>query len=297
MKHRRTGKTAYIERPLRAILSGPRRSFYHRRHLKGYRPFSALLWHYSTNIGAISAPPSADAYHDQRHAQERGCLAGCGSLFLEGWPSCFWCRRVAGIPNPLELRAPYCNPSLGYGYGAFVIATTWGWLINPSNDPVISAIGFLLGVVGFAITLGGFAVAYRRLVKLEAASEAARVAVENFKLRVTYYDALRDVAGAQYALETARRHLDNPGWRHVYNCFEDARKSIVHVVPSISDDDLLYKELQLLVDIQAKACTKIDKHLIDPSRSAPDISGLRSSIRSQLDVMIKVQHHLGQRAA
>lgn len=179
-----------------------------------------------------------------------------------------------------------------------MITAAWRWLVDPNNDAVISAIGFILGVIGFAITLGGLAVALRRLRKLETAAVAAQSAVENFRLRIVHYDAATDASEAHYALQTTRRHLNNDGWREAAESYEDARSAMMRVQPYLAQAERqLVEEVDKMIAQLNKHCTTIERGVGDPLRKMPDKASLSSSLRRHLDIVQRVQRHLEQRAS
>lgn len=178
-----------------------------------------------------------------------------------------------------------------------MISAAWKWLVAPANALTVSAIGLILGAVGFAITLGGFFLALRRIHKLETAAEAAQAAVEGFKLRVIQYDAANDAAEARYALQSTKRHLNNDGWRDVSDTYEDARRALARLLPSIiAQSDKLGSEVELVIIQIDKHCSNVERAVNDPSKKMPDKATLHGSLRRQLDVVHRVQQYLEQRA-
>jgi hypothetical protein len=173
----------------------------------------------------------------------------------------------------------------------------WLWLIDPKNAQTLTAWGFVIGVAGFAITLAGFALAYWRLSKLETASGAATTAVQNFKLRVTQYDAANDAAEARYAILSARRHLDNDAWRDVVESYEDARRAMLRIGPgALGDDPAILEEIRKMNVHIDKLCTIIDRATNDPQKAYPDKTTTLKSIRKHQDTIYRVNQVLQQRS-
>jgi hypothetical protein len=162
----------------------------------------------------------------------------------------------------------------------------------------ISAWGFVLGVIGFVITLAGFAIALRKLQKLESTTRAAQQAVESFKLRVVQYDAAYDAGEARYALQSSRRHLNNDGWRDVAESYEDARRSMLRLLPILlNDQHNLGPEVERMVDQIDKQCIIVERWLGDPSKPKPNKANINGSLRRHLDIIQRVLHHLEQRTS
>jgi hypothetical protein len=179
-----------------------------------------------------------------------------------------------------------------------LVHSGWLWLTDPKNNQTVAGLSFILGAAGFAITLAGFALAYWRIRRLETAADAAAAAVRDFKLRIVQYDAANDASEARYALLSARRHLNNDGWRDVAESFEDGRRAILRMMPSFATiDPELHKDVEKFTSHASKVCLIIDKGLNDPSKPFPDKAGLNSSLRKHLDTIQRVQSILQQKAS
>jgi hypothetical protein len=97
------------------------------------------------------------------------------------------------------------------------------------SSGVAQAIAFWATIGGLIVGVFGFWKTLQQIKLVKSATEAAEDAISNLKFKVARYDASRDLSQASYAVETAKRCLDNESWRDASDAYEDARKALVRV--------------------------------------------------------------------
>lgn len=168
------------------------------------------------------------------------------------------------------------------------------WIADPTSVPFWKAADFWFGAIGFVITIIGFRVGLKRLRAVEAASSAATAAVLAFKFKVRAYDAAKDAAEAQYALQSALRHLDGPAWLHVQTSLDDATSAMKRVSPQLQQPPprMSARLKQFHSDID-KIIISIDQGIRDPER-LPDIADVGRLIRSYREYVSEIQQIMDQ---
>jgi len=173
----------------------------------------------------------------------------------------------------------------------------WLWLIDPKNNAVITAFALVLGVAGLAVTLAGFGIGWLKLRRIESATNAAKNAVESFKLRLSQYDAVNDATEARYALASIRRHISNGGWKDVAETYDQVRVSTMRLISALKESDLqMLDDLTIMHEQISKFCGTVDVSLDDTSRKFPDKPKTYKMIRDHEDKLEVIKHKLQERA-
>lgn len=138
---------------------------------------------------------------------------------------------------------------------------------------------FWIGAIGFVITIATFGLGWRKLAKVESAAQAAKVAVETVKLRVSRYDASVDASEALHSYREITRHLEPPEWRTIVQAMSSVRRSAIRIDKPLSDiDALTAEELR-------RAARQLDKHIrvieraVSSNLPFPEDYAVRASVR------------------
>jgi len=170
----------------------------------------------------------------------------------------------------------------------------WAWLIDPGNGPLISAIGIVLTVLGFPLTLVGLYWTYNQAKAATHAAAAAELAVKNFKMQIVRYDASKDLAFAMAALKNTLRHLDNESWETVVGSYDEAREAFIRILKNVSDlDEATLNNLSTISEQIRRFCDKVDR-ASGGKDSYPDKNKAKSAIRKNYSLVIDIQKYLYQ---
>lgn len=153
------------------------------------------------------------------------------------------------------------------------------WPFLPSSTLDVQGWSFWLSLIGLALTLVGFAITWKQLIKTQEAASAVRKEVVRIQLSVQSYDAAHHVSRAASALEATKRHLRNAAWPDVADSYEDFRRAVITLqqleLPELKrfDDDINEASRYII-----RLCERIENQMSKSSvsiDSAKTVSMLR----------------------
>jgi hypothetical protein len=172
------------------------------------------------------------------------------------------------------------------------------WITNPTNDVLLEPLGYWLGVLGFVITLGGFWIGYVKLKKIQAAADAAKMAVDSFKIKLVHYEALNDATEAGTSVRSIQRHVRNDGWKDAGETYEIVRSAIGRICTVLDPElDLVILSDVVTMNQQISAlCSTIETSIYGATKPFPDKPKTLKMIRAHSDLLIKLERILRERA-
>jgi hypothetical protein len=136
----------------------------------------------------------------------------------------------------------------------------WHWLVDPANGPTVSAVGLLISVVGFPITIV-------QLIRTRRAAVAAKDAADNATLRLNSFSALRECEAARLNANSINDAIAEQDWDKTLILYQQLSKNLSDLVHCNIDFDVaVTEELQTGVDIIEVNCKVIERLQLD----APD---------------------------
>lgn len=113
------------------------------------------------------------------------------------------------------------------------------WIFDPANAVQVSALGFLVGIMGIALSLIGFGLTGWQLWRTANATKAAAEAVANIKSRVATYDAVFEISRATSALRETEKYLRKQSWSEAVDSYAVFRHAVVRLseLPSAISND------------------------------------------------------------
>lgn len=123
-------------------------------------------------------------------------------------------------------------------------------------------------MAGVILTILGFVVTVAQIKKVKSASEAVSFEVNRIRQSLARYDAGQEIAKAQYALTSAKRHLRNEAWLDVADSYEDVRRAILQFksLMPCNDDEIMGRIDEASSHIE-KLCARIELGLSKPPLS------------------------------
>lgn len=169
-------------------------------------------------------------------------------------------------------------------------------LFSASAAPAVGVVSLTLGVLGFSLTAWGLRLTFlqakharSQAASAQRSSQAAVEAVTAFRFRIDRYSAYRDISEAEFAMETCKRHLEIPAWKHASDSYEMARKAIIRVSQaSIELDAALSDQLKGVSDHMGAFCDKVDAALAGKG-SYPNVAKVTSAVRQNYAVLSAVK--------
>jgi hypothetical protein len=163
------------------------------------------------------------------------------------------------------------------------------WLFDPHNSAAVGALGLIVGLVGFPLTVVGIWLTYRQARDAETAAHAAERAASELQFRIERYSAYRDISEASVSIDAARRHLANAAWADASEMYELARRAVVrvHVAP-VGLEDELRAQLRLMADHMAAFCDRVDSAL-GGKGTLPDATKVYAAIRQNYETLVLVK--------
>ncbi|MXO86628.1 hypothetical protein GRI38_11390 [Altererythrobacter aurantiacus] len=169
-------------------------------------------------------------------------------------------------------------------------------LLAPANQSYISLASLILTLLGLLAAFYGIRQTYLQAVAAKENSKAATDAVDTFRLQLTLYDASRDLAEANYALETTKKHIYAQSWRYANDAYEDARIAFIRIhrgLPRISDE--LAEELKNSIKQMESFCDKVDAALINKG-TYPQQNKAIAVIRKNYNLIADLQNQIANEA-
>lgn len=146
--------------------------------------------------------------------------------------------------------------------------------------------------MGLLLTLTGLYFTFRQAKKAATAADAATEAVREFRFRVNFQDASRDISEAAYALDTTRRHLNNGAWRDAVDSYEDARRAIIRIdiaLPNLAPEH--QNAIRRASEQMRRFCDKIDAAMAGKAEF-PDPAKAQAVIRRNYELLALIQRTL-----
>lgn len=172
------------------------------------------------------------------------------------------------------------------------IESWWNWAFNPSHAADVAGWGFWLGALGLLLTVVGFAVTLRQLAKTKSAAEAAKSEVDRIQSSMKQYDSAHEVSRASYALGVARKHFKNEAWDDGADSYSDVRNSLISLKANIDDLDIdtirSIDKSTLYVD---KICERVDRgDFVNTGRD--DVAKIISVMRQHDQLITSIKIHI-----
>jgi hypothetical protein len=101
----------------------------------------------------------------------------------------------------------------------------WNWLIDPANSPAVGALGLIVGVVGFPLTLV-------QLWRTKRAAYAAKVAAENARVRMNSFNAMRECEHARSQARTVNDAIGREDWDDALVNYQQISVSLINLQQS-----------------------------------------------------------------
>lgn len=164
----------------------------------------------------------------------------------------------------------------------------FAWPFDPAHDPTVAGWGFWFGVLGLALTIGGFALTWVQLARAQSVAAAIKDEAERIQTSLKRYDATHEASRARYALEVARRHFRGGHWEDGRESYEEFRRSLVALkmnLPTLSSE--LVSEIEECAAFVSKLCERIDR---DVQRGTVTVNLVKTIavIRRHDELMLKV---------
>lgn len=137
----------------------------------------------------------------------------------------------------------------------------WRWLVDPVNAPAIGAMGFLLSLVGFPITIW-------QLIRTKRAAQAAKLAADNAKLRMNSFSALRECEMARVHSKSVSDSIANEDWEGVLIGYQHVARSLNDLLLSnVAFDQDVLNSLSKGLEVLENNCSVVERSLkTDPAK-------------------------------
>jgi len=171
-------------------------------------------------------------------------------------------------------------------------AAILGWLTDPSRQAELTAIGFIVSMIGTALTLIGLGLTFYQVRR--AAVNTRRIAqeIDDFEFRKKKSDAVVELGTVKLSLESAVRLIKLDSWKDALSNYDEARKCIINV--KLVADDLSVennRKLKSISDHINSFCSEVENAL-GGKRPFPDKTNLSINNRRNFDDMTVIQNEL-----
>lgn len=174
-----------------------------------------------------------------------------------------------------------------------IALTLWLGGMKPQENSVgiISAGGAVISVVGLLVSLGGFALTIHQITQAKSAIEAASHEAERIRLSLKTYDATQDATRAEYALKQAKQFFDQ-------NQFDAAGKSYAKCSSALA---MIKKNVDKLPDDLSESIDQADIYIenlcikIDKGITSLDVKQ-KAEMRTHDRLIRSIQTHLQRNA-
>lgn len=155
-----------------------------------------------------------------------------------------------------------------------------------------AALGILLGLYGFALTIAGFGLTWWQLARTQRAAEAVRLAIKKLKNDFGAFDILLEMRTARAAGEECGRHLGVPSWHEAKGSYHRLRSSLVKmtaVKAGLNDEDRGY--IKDFTAVAVDAIRGLDAKVRDPQLGV-DVANLAESLLELDEFLIRLEYSM-----
>lgn len=137
----------------------------------------------------------------------------------------------------------------------------WDWLFDPKNAATVSALGFVLAVVGFPITL-------IQLWRTKKSADSAKEAADSVALRINSFGAMRECEQARSQARRVNDAVAAGDWELALIKYQDVAVGLTHLAESnVTFDDGVAASLQEAIKRIDENCNVIERALkTDPNK-------------------------------
>ncbi|MFZ5705867.1 MAG: hypothetical protein ACOY5R_11450 [Pseudomonadota bacterium] len=151
--------------------------------------------------------------------------------------------------------------------------TSWyAWPFEAANQAGVAGWSFWLGIIGFIVSLLGFAVTIYQLQKTRSAADAAKDEARRIEGILQRYEVASEATRASAALGTAKNYVRNGLWPSAADSYEIVRDGLLALrseAVDLTDDHR--KKIDEACAFIKELCAKIERD-VQRGRQSTDVA-------------------------
>lgn len=154
----------------------------------------------------------------------------------------------------------------------------WPFTADATLD--VQGVGFWLGIVGFAVTIIGFLLTWRKIANAKSVAESLKDQVLGIRVSLDRYDVSQEASKADAHLKYAQTHLKERSWSGLAASYTDFLRSL-HIIRQLQvvEIEQFSENIQSTILYCEKLITRAELN-VNNIMNDNDASKINSSTRS-----------------